>query len=623
MTSRFSISLAGLFLLSPWALDAAANLPVPLKLPPGLRQTLRINKELSYIGDAVRIVDCPKDEDNPLGTCSNLIFGGLAMWDSHLSGLVEIKFYEPINDIAHFEISHPSNLAGDNAVMKAPQGYEMRVRDMFVLDALDQVSAGDLNLLTGEVTKLNYAILPSNTWYGDLVKVNPKLKPPAFQFPGIYGSGQVRFEQRSDGLLDVTLVGSTFLPLSKDVKEEPLRIPLPYCGPLDDCFGINAPGSSLHPHIYFTTRPSPAGDCGANCPDIPFNSVQMFTAHSYFTSFGDHFTINIPELGGRGDGRTHLQGRIQLQFGPRSGDTVPVAVSTLPPMGLLADIPDPPAPLSTFKVTMFGHNEFLKFPSGLIYVTADPVLLEDAFDLGVGSLNLKTGQFIEGLVYRGVPAQSLFSVIIGLNITRIPLDTFRHRGPAYVLKGPNRETIFGYSGNYFTSFETFSFPSPNYDKPLEAKTAGAGSDLNPFLRFQAVQIADTPRALKTGSADNLLSSFNERFSYSYSISCDPSARTGQFTYTNSSSTTTAGTYQLENLAAVSCTNSKNSTASTGNYDTISFTGYGTWSRDVNDGRHLVSVHISNPPDSPPYVSIQVDGGTTSKVHTKPPEDTIP
>src|SRR5262249_7945145 len=166
--------------------------------------------------------------------------------------------------------------------------------------------------------------------------------------------------------------------------------------------------------------------------------------------------------------------------------------------------------------------------------------------------------FIEGLVYRGVPAQSLFSTIIGLNITRIPLDTFRHRGPAYLLKGPNGESIFGYNGNYFTSFETFSFPSPNYDKPFEAKSAGPGSDLNPFLRMQAVQIADTPRALKTGGAENLISSFNERFSYSYSVSCDPSARTGQFEYTNFATNSSGGTFRLENISAVSCTNSKNS-----------------------------------------------------------------
>jgi len=597
-------------------------LPVPLKLPPGLRQTLFINQEVSYVGDAVRIVDCPKDEDNPLGTCNNLLFGGLALWDSHLSGVVEVKFYAPINDIAHFEISHPGNLVGENAVMKAPQLYEMRVRDMFVLDALDQISSGDLNLLTGDVTHLNYAALFSNTWYADLVKVNPKLKPPDFQFPGIYGSARAVFEQRADGLLDLTFLGSTFLPLSKEVKGEPLRIPLPYCGPLSDCAGINAPGSSLHPHIYFTTKPSPTGSCGAQCPDIPFNSVQIFAGQAYYTSFGDHFTINIPELGGRGDGRTHLQGRIQLQFGPRSGDTVPVAVSTLPPLGLLADIPDPPAPLSAFKVTMFGHSEFLRFPS-LVYVTADPVLLEDAFDLAVGSLNLKTGQFVAGLVYRGVPAQSLFTAIIGLNITRIPLDTFRHRGPAYVLKGPNEETIFGYNGNYFTSFETFSFPSPNYDKPLQAHAAGPGSDLNPFLRLQGVQIKDSPRALKSGSAENLVSSFHERFSYSYSISCDPSVKSGQFDYTNFASTTSGGTFHLENISAVSCTNSKNSKAATGDYDTISFTGYGTWSRDPVDGnRHVVSVHVSNPPDTPPYVSIQVDG-VVSKVHTKPPQDTIP
>lgn len=617
--SLFSIGL--LAIAASGNLRALPNLPVPLKLPPGNLQTLPINKVASFLGDAVKIQDCPNDADNPIGTCNNLLYGGLAMYDSHLSGLVEIRFFPPRNNISHFEITHPGNLVGDDAVMKAPQAYEMRVRKVFLLDALDQVSSGDLNLLTGEVTRFNYSSLFSNTWYQDLVRVNPRLKPPDFQFPGIYGSSFARFEQRDDGLLDITFAGSTFLPLSNDIKGAPVRIPLPFCGPLLDCAGLEAPGTSLHPHLQFSTKAPDDTPCGAKCPDIPFNTIQMYTAQSYFTSFGDHFTINVPELGGRGDGRTHLQGRIQVQFGPRSGDTVPVHISTLPPLGLLVDLPDPPPPLGSFKITMFGHNEFLRFPL-LTYVTADPVLLEDGFDIGVGAVNLKTGKFIEGLLYRGVPAQTLFSTIINLNITRIPLDTFRHRGPAYFEKGPNGETVFGYNGNYVTNFETFSFPSPDYSKPAQAHTAGPGSDLNPFLRLQGVQISDSPKALKTGSGENVISSFNERFSYSYSVSCDPSARTGQFRYTNFSTLSTGGTFDMEDVAAVSCTNSKNAVRASGDYDTISFSGYGPWSRDVNDGRHLATVQVSTAPDAP-YVSIQIDGGTISKVHVKPPADTIP
>ena len=55
---------------------------------------------------------------------------------------------------------------------------------------------------------------------------------------------------------------------------------------------------------------------------------------------------------------------------------------------------------------------------------------------------------------------------------------------------------------------------------------------------------------------------------------------------------------------------------------ITFGGFGTWSKDKDV--HQVSVHISTAEDEP-YVGIQVDGGTTSNVNTKPEdiEATIP
>ena len=127
-----SLSCLLFFVLAAAPASALENLPQPLRLPPGLRQALRINKDISYAGDAVKILDCPDDADNPFGTCGNLLFGGLAMWDSHLSGFVEIRFYPPRDNIAHFEITHPGNLVGDDTIMQAPQLYQMNVREMFV-----------------------------------------------------------------------------------------------------------------------------------------------------------------------------------------------------------------------------------------------------------------------------------------------------------------------------------------------------------------------------------------------------------------------------------------------------------------------------------------------------------
>lgn len=619
-----SLLLPFVLLAGPCLSQAAPNLPVPLALPPGLIETLQINSSVSYFGDAVRIVDCPKASDNPLGICDNWLFGGLALWDTHISGNVQIKFYAPIDNISHFEVSHPSSLTGKNVVIAAPQGYEMRVHDNFILDALDQVSQGDLNLLTGEVLNINYATLFSNSWYGDLTNVNPRLKPPDFTFPGIYGSAQFVFQQRPDGLLDVSFIGSTFLPLSNTVLTEPVVMPAPFCGQYSDCAGVQAPGSSLHPHIYFTTIDNAITDppCAANCAKLPLNTVQNMTGISYYSSFGDDFNVIIPQLGGIGKGRTHLQGRVQLQYGPQSDDIVPVAVSTFPPLGQMAPVPIAPAPLSTFKITMIGHTEFLHFPL-LTYRTADPILLEDGLDLAVGELNVNTGTFFNRMTFRGVPAQDLFVTIINLNITRIPLDTFRFRGTGYVTKGPNGETVFGYDGTYVTNFTSFLFPSPNFDKPDEANRAQPGSDLTPFMRFQAAQISDSPKVTRTGSADHLLSSVNQPFSYNYSINCDPSFPTGSFDYTNFSQSDSGGTFHLENLSSVSCTNYKTSAAGPGDYDTVTFVGYGTWDRDLTNGRHLVSVQVGDDPGLPLYVSIQVDGGLTSKVHLKPPNPTVP
>ncbi len=310
---------AVLVLLAPFALRAELPpLPVPLVLPPGLVETFALNTSVSYVGDAVRIVDCPKDSDLPLGTCENQLYGGLAMWDSPLTGNVNIQFYTPIynshgDPIAHFQISHPGNLSAPNTIMKAPQVYQKTIRNTFILDALDNISAGDVNLNTGEITNFSYNILVSNSWYADLVSVNPKLQPPDFQFPGIYGSAKILFTQRADGYLDATFTGSTFLPLGHDTLGDPVRMPLPYCGPNTQCYGIQAPGSSLHPHIYWTTANQTLPSCGTNCqPAVPDSQVQMYTAHSYYTSFGDHFLVNIPQLGGEGDGRTHLAGPLSV-----------------------------------------------------------------------------------------------------------------------------------------------------------------------------------------------------------------------------------------------------------------------------------------------------------------------
>lgn len=63
-------------------------------------------------------------------------------------------------------------------------------------------------------------------------------------------------------------------------------------------------------------------------------------------------------------------------------------------------------------------------------------------------------------------------------------------------------------------------------------------------------------------------------------------------------------------------NSQNSNAAIGDADTVSFTAFGSWSKDQD--LHVATVQISTAPDEP-YVSIQIDGGLTSNVNTRPPE----
>lgn len=605
------------FAFAPLAPAALPPLPEPLRLPPGLIQVLPVARSGSYLADAVRVQDCPEDSDNPFGTCSSSLLGGYAMWASPVTGFVEIRFSPPRNGISHFEVAHPGNLVGADTSIKAPFLYDMPVNENRMLDAFEQVSAGDLNLLTGEVTNMQYVVFVSNTWYAALGQVNPNLKPPAFRFPGIYGSARTKFEQRADGKLDFTFAGTSFLPLGNNVAGDPVRLPLPLCGPFLSCAGIEAPGTSLHPQIRVTTKDSNEPAC-TRCFIPEPNSVQEYTANSYYTSFGDFFTVNIPQLGGVAEGRTHLQGRMAIQFGGiDSSGLAPFAVSTLPPGGLLAPIPDAPPPLTTFKITMLGHNERLFFPN-YTYITADPVLLEDGFDPSIGVLDTKTGAVIGDLLYRGVPAQSLFAAIINLNITRIPLDTFRHSGPARFEVGPNGAAVYRYNGALPLTYDTYSFPSPDYTNPNAAFTAGPGSLLNPFMRFQGFQITDQPRVTRAGSQSGVISSFNETFSYNYSVSCDPNGGgTPSFEYTNNSQN---ATFRMENLSWVSCINPRGSTRAAGDYDIISFTGYGTWSRDSDV--HLANVQVSVAPGEA-YVSIQIDGGTTSKVHTKPRTPPLP
>ena len=611
-----SSTMAQLEITGPGVAGLMRTPPQRLQLPPGMVEILPIDKDASYYGDAMRMVDCPKLTDEPFGLCNNHLFGGLAIMSTHLQGFIQIRFYPPVNGISHFEVSHPTNLQGDDTVLKAPQLYQMPIRENFILDPLSYVSSGDVNLNTGEVTHLSYSVLVSNTFYTALQNANPKLVGNPFTFPGLYGVAEAIFQPRPDGLLDFTFHGNTFLPLGPDIEGDPVRMPLPFCGPMIQCSSVEAQGTVLHPYIRISTVPINDPPCGANCPVIPTNTDMNFTSFSYSTTLGDDFNLNVPQQGGPGPARTQLQGRAKIQFGERTGDFVPFVISALPPEGLLAPLPSPAVPGFTFG--MLGSAEYIFFPK-LTYFFNNPGTGDDPFNLSAGELNLKTGVAVGDFIFRSYFTQSIFIGLSKLNPGISPA-TEPFTGPLLFQKGINGETVLRFNGDIHLAFVGFVFPAPDLTTGF---ITGPDSTLHLFYRIQAMHATDPASTVKTGSASNVVSSLGDTFSYNYSIPCNGTQGNATFTYTNNNASGKSpgdGTFTMQSLGAVSCINSLTSRAAPGDYDTVSFAAFGTWSKDSNP--HIATVQISQSADFP-YVHVLIDGGSVSQANTKPPGVPLP
>ncbi len=606
----------------------------PLELPEGLEQTLELNKEQSYFGDALRAVDAPDEKPfihglPTFGGSGNILFGGLAMTDSHVAGRIHIRFSEPDeHGVSHFEITHPGGLAGDDGMLAAPKLFKMPAQHNRVVDVPGLISSGDLDLATGFVTNFHYNAIFINTQIYTLFNVNPGLPPgPLPQiFPGPPNSGSTwgRFDQRPDGRLDFTMAANLWLPLGKETADgAPIRFPLPFGNPNLECASIVARGTTLHPHIHLSTRESPGRDLGDAAPEIPVNTVQELATFVHNTNFGDVFGLEIDELGGEGTGRSHLMGRLRFQFGPRFGDSVPFQVSFLPPGGLLSEdpVPLPYLPPGTAR-GMIGFNEEIVYPSGVVY---HQTLLSSSMDpnnLPLGAVDLRTGRVIGEFLNRSFVVQQLF-----VNLTAIepctPGDSFNYQGPARFETGPGGGLTFSFNGEVFIPYpKGFKFPSPSKDG-TPPYTVVRASRLDPFLRLQAAcGGAPSGSVLSSGgdqkpAAIEAISSIGQPFSYAFRIPCDPEAAGDAFfEYTNDDD---EGTFRLTSLTWL---RAGVSPKGGGEPDTLTFGGFGTWSPD--DDLHQVSVHVSTAEDQP-YVGIQVDGGTTSNVNTKPErlEDTIP
>jgi hypothetical protein len=595
----------------------AATPSKPLQLPPGLEQLLPVSKAASYFGDSIRAVNCRNKNEIPLGSCRGNLFGGFAMVDSHLSGTVRIKFTPPVNNMTHFEVTHGEGLLGDDGVLSAPQFYKLPALQNGVKDVPGNISSGDLNLETGEVSNPKYYFYFGNTALLALGRVNPNLPaPPTIVFaeestPTQYSSATAMFEQRADGLLDYSFYGSMFIPLGSVLQGQPVLFPLPISSPTLQFATVPANGTALHPHISVSTKEPEAWGEDA-CLDIPFNTIQELTLFTHNSSFGDAFTLNSPVIGGHTTGRSQVLGRALLQFGQRAGNSVPVAVSFLNPGGLLTDFPDTPI-TQLFPGRLYpgprGCDEVLRFPLRN-YLTIDLAILDDPLDISVGAVDLRTGKFLNDLLHRGFINQDLFFALIRVE-PRTPQNSFYFRGPTVLERGSDGRLVFRFQGQQHLGYpEGFLFPDPNLATGFPA---GPNSALDPFLWIHAIQDGDVRQTSKQGGERNKLSSTGEEFSYHYKIPSDPAHQKASFEYENH---TQQGKFRMHSLAWVGFSNSGGARRSSGDYDTVTFAGFGVWSKDGSETVQMAAVQISTSPQKP-YVAIQIDDGNVSNVNTKP------
>lgn len=590
--------------------------PEPLRLPPNLEQVLPLDRNASYFGDGIGAVNCRDPRGIQFGSCGNWLFGGLALVESHLSGHLRIRFTQPENNVTRFQISFEGGLVGDDAVLTTPQFFKMWFQQARVDEAPGLVSSGTLDLATGMVTDLQVYAAYSSTALFALVGSNPNWPRVPITFRNessqqYYGSAWARFEQRHDGLLDFTFYGSMFAPVG------PVVWPLNFVGPSGRFATIPAAGTVMHPHLSLSTK-APAR--GGDCPDIPFNTTQELTLFTHNSSFGDAFTLHAPQLGGRATGRSHLLGRLLLQFGARSGNTVPVAIFAVAPGGVMAEMESSPI-TEVFPGRLYpgpiGFDERLRFPLRT-YSLDDLAILDDPFDISVGSIDLRTGRFIGELLHRGFINQDLIFALLRVE-PRTPGSSFNFRGPAVIEKGANGSPVFRFKGEVFIPYpEGFLFPSPNLTNGFPI---GANSRLDPFLWLHAIQDQRAGDYVKQDVGRDIISSTGDRFSFRYVIPNDATKQKAVFEYENHSQ---QGRFRMHSLVWVGFSNSQGASTRTRKgerknsveYDTLSFTCFGIWSKDGVDTLLQASAQFSTSAERS-YIGIQIDNGDVSNVNTKP------
>ena len=247
------------------------------------------------------------------------------------------------------------------------------------------------------------------------------------------------------------------------------------------------------------------------------------------------------------------------------------------------------------------------------YSLDDLAILDDPFDIAMGMVDLRTGRLINELLHRAFINQDLIFALVRVE-PRTPKDSFYFRGPARLQKGPGGRLVFRHQAAVRVPYpEGFFFPKPNLTTGI---VIGSHSVLDPFLWVRAFDDDVEARAVKEGRGDEVLSSAGERFSYRYRVSNDPKRPAAIFEYENHSQ---HGSFRLHRLSWLGFGNSLGSSARAGNYDTVTFSGFGVWSKDGLTSLQQAAVQISASRTTP-YVGIQIGGGDVSDVNTKPADE---
>ena len=237
-----------------------------------------------------------------------------------------------------------------------------------------------------------------------------------------------------------------------------------------------------------------------------------------------------------------------------------------------------------------GANQQLHFPL-VSYDQHKVYFANEVYNFSQGMIDLASGQIIGQFEYPMYIDQTILEALLGDNNGRISTDPFfviaynatqdiGDTNYAFFEKETNGQTMFRANLYHKRSFATYCFPEPSFI-PGVCWISPTGGNLNIFSKLQAAHL---PNPGNPGSAvmiDNqtFTSSIGDTVSYNFSVACNPVGQPMTLVYNNNNSGPSGGTFTMTHLASVSCTNSKVSTASPGNYDQMEITGFGNWSKD--------------------------------------------